>query len=498
MRARTRIWPGGSAKSSCRSSQANELMPLFCEVEMPLVEVLAEMEFCGVKIDTNVLGAMGDELHKRIEDLREQIQQHVGHPFNIDSTRQLGQVLFDELSLPVIRRTKTSRSTDAAVLVELASLTENPIPKLVLEYRELGKLKGTYVDTLPKMISSRTGRVHTSFNQIGAVTGRLSSSDPNLQNIPMRTELGRQIRKAFVPDATRVLMAGDYSQVELRILAHCSRDPALVEAFKEDRDIHAFVASQVFGVPLQEVTGEQRSRAKTVNFGIVYGQGPHGLAQQTGMSISDARVFISRYYESYPGIRTFLDECVQFAMQHGYVRTLMGRRRPLPGIHSRNPGLRAQAERLAINSVIQGSAADMMKKAMVEIHRRIEDDPDISMLIQVHDELVFEVSPAIVEDQIQKVRADMTAALPLDVPVKVDLSWGANWLEAQIAPQRPDQNRRHRKLVLSILRSPCLHSDAGYRRRQGCGRIERKIKATSHDEPSSICATVYRHSSRSP
>jgi DNA polymerase I len=412
--------------------QKNGLMQLFEEVEMPLVEVLAAMECRGVKLDTAVLGQMGAELDKRIEDLRVEIQQQAGHAFNIDSTRQLAEVLFDEQHLPVVRKTKTGRSTDAAVLVDLAAGSDNAIPKLVLEYRELGKLKGTYVDTLPTMISQRTGRIHTSFNQIGAVTGRLSSSDPNLQNIPMRTELGRQIRRAFVPgEPGWVLMAGDYSQIELRILAHFTQDPGLLAAFREDRDIHAFVASQIFDVPLDAVTSQQRSRAKTVNFGIIYGQGAHGLAQQTGMSNADAKDFIAKYFHRYPGIRRFIDECIRFAEQNGYVQTLMGRRRPITEIRSRNPGLRAQAERFAINSVIQGTAADMMKKAMVQIHRRLETDPTIHMLIQVHDELVFEVPADVVEDHSRMVRDEMAAALPLDVPIKVDISWGSNWLEAK-------------------------------------------------------------------
>jgi DNA polymerase-1 len=408
------------------------VMRLFQEVEMPLVAVLAEMEWRGVRIDTQVLTEMGAQLDRRIDDLRAEIHRHAGREFNIDSTRQLAEVLFDQLRLPVVRKTKTGRSTDAAVLVELAAASDNPIPRLVLEYRELGKLKGTYVDTLPRMINKRTGRVHTSFNQIGAVTGRLSSSDPNLQNIPMRTELGRQIRRAFVPgEPGWVLMAGDYSQIELRILAHCCKDPGLVQAFKEDRDIHAFVASQVFGVPLEQVTSQQRGRAKTVNFGIIYGQGPQGLAQQTGMSLGDAKDFIARYFQRYPGIRRFIDECVRFAETHGYVQTLMGRRRPIRQIRSRNPGLRAQAERLAINSVIQGTAADMMKKAMVAVHGRIEPLPDAWLLIQVHDELVFEARADPVDDLADTVRREMAGALPLDVPVKVDLSWGPNWLDAK-------------------------------------------------------------------
>jgi len=409
------------------------LKRLFEEVEVPLVEVLAAMEHRGVTIDVSVLAAMGEELERRLETLRAQIYEAAGRSFNVDSPKQLAEVLFDEQGLPAIRRTKTGRSTDASVLAELASISENPIPRLVLEYRELSKLKGTYVDTLSQMISPRTGRLHASFNQTGAVTGRLSSSDPNLQNIPTRTELGRQIRRAFVPGrADMVLLTADYSQIELRVLAHFCRDAALVRAFEEGMDIHAFVAGQVFGVDVEQVSSEQRSRAKAVNFGIIYGQGPYGLARQTGMTVNEAKDFIARYFQRYPGIRAFIDECVRQAGEQGYVRTILGRRRPIEGIDSRNASRRAQAERLAINTVIQGSAADLIKKAMVDIHRRIgAAEHDVWMLIQVHDELVFEMPEAIVEAEGEEIRRQMAEALPLSVPIRVDLAWGKNWLEAK-------------------------------------------------------------------
>ncbi|HOB75611.1 MAG TPA: DNA polymerase I [Phycisphaerae bacterium] len=409
------------------------LEPLFRETEMPLVEVLAEMENTGIKLDTTVLAEMGRRLEERLCELTRQIHEAVGHSFNIDSTKQLAVVLFDELKLPVIRKTATGRSTDAESLAQLAEQTEHPVPRLVREYRELGKLKGTYVDTLPKMINPRTGRVHTSFNQIGAVTGRLSSSDPNLQNIPIRTEIGRQIRGAFVPgDKDHVLLTADYSQIELRVLAHFSKDEALTKAFEEDRDIHQFVAAQVAGVPLEQVTREMRSRAKAVNFGIVYGQSAFGLARTTGMSNSEAQMFIDRYFARYPGIRLFLDQTIANARKTGFVTTILGRRRAIPDINSRNHTARTTAERLACNTPIQGSAADLIKKAMINIHRRIKEEGRPSrMLLQVHDELVFEVPRAAVEAEAEFIRKEMCSALPLSVPVKVDIAWGESWLEAK-------------------------------------------------------------------
>ncbi|GAF69321.1 unnamed protein product, partial [marine sediment metagenome] len=295
------------------------------------------------------------------------------------------------------------------------------------------KLKDTYADTLPRMVSKRTGRIHASFHQTGAVTGRLSSSGPNLQNIPIRTALGREIRRAFVPrDGQHLLLSADYSQIELRVLAHFSQDEALLSAFRADQDVHAFVAAQVFGVEPGQVSSEQRARAKAVNFGIVYGQTPFGLARQTGMSRTDAKQFIERYFARYPGVRRFLDACVEKVRQTGAATTILGRRRPIEDIHSRNPARRSAAERLAVNTVVQGTAADLIKRAMVAIHQRLAEQPDVArMLIQVHDELVFEVRKDGVKGVTAMVREQMSNALPLDVPIKVDVGVGQNWLEAK-------------------------------------------------------------------
>lgn len=407
--------------------------PLFRDTEMPLVEVLAEMEQTGVAIDTNILAKMSTTLAARLEDLTRQIHDAAGRPFNIDSTKQLAEVLFDELRLRVVRQTKTSRSTDAETLETLAAETDHPVPRLLLEYRELIKLKNTYVDTLPRMMNPRTGRIHASFHQTGTVTGRLSSSDPNLQNIPIRTELGRRIRSAFVPgDPAGVLLTADYSQIELRVMAHFCKDEALLRAFAEGQDIHAFVASQVFDVPLAEVTKDQRGRAKAVNFGIIYGQGAYGLSRQTGIPVPEAKKFIDRYFDRYPGIRAFIDGCVARARRDGFVSTILGRRRRIDDIHSRNRQAAAAAERLAVNTVVQGSAADLIKRAMIRIHRRIREEGRPSrMLIQVHDELVFEIPRTAVEAEADMIRREMTSALPLDVPIQVDINWGANWLEGK-------------------------------------------------------------------
>ncbi len=409
------------------------LETLFHDTEMPLVEVLAEMEFEGVRLDTTVLSRMSIELGDKLDELRRQIHREVGYAFNIDSPKQLATVLFDELHLPVMRKTKTGRSTDAETLDALAFETGHAVPMLVKEYRELVKLKGTYIDTLPNMICARTGRIHAGFNQTSAITGRLSSSDPNLQNIPVRTEVGRRIREAFVArDAQHVLLSADYSQIELRVLAHFCKDSALQAAFAEDRDIHQFVAGQVFGVPLEEVTKEQRGRAKAVNFGIIYGQTAYGLSRTTGMAVSEADSFIRMYFMRYPGIRMFIDDTIAEAKRVGFVQTILGRRRAVGDINSRNKGLRSQAERLAVNTVIQGSAADLIKRAMITIHRRILTEQRTSrMIIQVHDELVFDVPRATVESEAEFIRHEMTTALPLDVPIKVDIAWGDNWLTAK-------------------------------------------------------------------
>ena len=342
-------------------------------------------------------------------------------------------ILFDELGFRVVKKTKTSRSTDADVLTVLAAETEHPLPRLVLAYRELAKLRGTYVDPLPQMVSKTTGRLHASFHQAVAATGRLSSSDPNIQNIPIRTEQGREIRRAFVArDEDHLLIIADYSQIELRVLAHLSQDEELLTAFREDQDIHAFVAAQVAGIPVDAVSAEQRTRAKAINFGIIYGQGAFGLAQSLGISRKEATDFIASYKERYRGIDRFMKKCVEEAESTGRVSTLLGRQRRIPEIHSSNRMRRAQGERLAINTVVQGSAADLIKVAMVRLHGRIAREKcPLHLLIQVHDELVLETPRRVVEENTALVKEEMENAAELAVALRVDVGWGSNWLEAK-------------------------------------------------------------------
>ncbi len=406
---------------------------LFYEVEMPLVAVLTDMEHHGVSLDARFLEGMSRELGQRATQLAAQIQAVAGARFNVDSPKQLADVLFDQLGFRVVRRTKTTRSTDAETLEVLGEETGQPIFPLLLEYRELQKLIGTYVDALPRERSRRTGRIHTSYHQTGTVTGRLSSSEPNLQNIPIRTEAGRRIRQAFVPrNPDELLIVADYSQIELRVLAHFSEDEALTRAFVEDQDIHAFVAAQINGVPLDAVTKEMRGRAKAVNFGIIYGQTAHGLAQATGMSRTDAQSFIDAYFQRYPRIRAFMNRCVADAKRDGFVRTILGRTRPIENIDSRNASVRAQAERFAVNTVVQGSAADLIKVAMIHLHQRIAAEKlPLRMLLQIHDELVCEGPRAAVGPLSDVLRTAMTSALPLRVPLKVDVGRGENWLAAK-------------------------------------------------------------------
>lgn len=407
--------------------------PLFRETEMPLVEVLAEMEHNGIALDTHLLREIGLKLGDRLVELTREVHAAAGRAFNLDSPQQLSTILFDDLGFSVVRKTKTGRSTDADTLEALAAQSEHPVPKLVLEYRELSKLKNTYVDTLPSMVSRRTGRVHASFHQTGAVTGRLSSSDPNLQNIPIRTETGKQIRQAFVagsPD--HVLLAADYSQIELRILAHFSQDRALLDAFESGQDIHRTVAAQVNGVPLEEVTSAQRSAAKAVNFGIIYGQTPFGLAKTLAVPVGEAKAFIDTYFLRYPGIRMFIDDCVAEARKKGFAQTILGRRRPIPELHSRNRGQVSFGERIAVNTVIQGSAADLIKRAMIDIHRAIKSgELSARMLLQVHDELVFEVLEKVVERESGLIREKMEQPIDLHVPLVADISWGRTWADAK-------------------------------------------------------------------
>jgi len=407
------------------------LRKLFEDVEMPLVTVLAEMEYNGVSLDTRLLRKMSGEISETLKTVSEQIYEHAGEVFNIDSPKQLGGILFDKLGLTPIRIGKTGRSTDAGVLEQLAA--EHPIADLVLEYRMLSKLQNTYVDKLGALINPRTGRVHASFNQTITATGRLSSSSPNLQNIPIRTELGSKVRSAFVPanDGDCILSA-DYSQIELRLLAHFSQDEALMEAFAADQDIHSFVASQIFGCPIEEVTSEMRSRSKAVNFGIIYGQGAFGLSRSVGISRTDAQKFIDDYFARYSSIRAFLDDCVERAKQTGYAETILHRRRRIPNLNSKNANKRSQAGRLAVNTVIQGSAADLIKVAMTSIQKKIEtENLPVKMLLQVHDELVFELPTAEADEHAEWIRNHMAGAIKLDVPMKVDITIGPNWLSGK-------------------------------------------------------------------
>lgn len=422
--------PAGNAHGHGRRSG---LKRLFTDVEMPLVRVLASMEEEGVQLDAEMLSDYGQVMTRRIEDLRRQIIAAAGVEFNPDSPKQLGEVLFDKLGMRVVKTTKTSRSTDAEVLETLAAETDHPILPLLLEYRESNKLLGTYLLPLPSYLSPRTGRLHASFHQTGAATGRLSSSDPNIQNIPIRTEAGREIRRAFrARDDESVILTADYSQVELRMLAHFSDDEELTKAFHEGLDIHTYVASQVFAVPLEDVTPDQRRVAKTVNFGIIYGQTAFGLARTLRIPQSEAAAFINTYKERYAGLERFLRTCVAEAEDLGYVTTIMGRRRAIEEIRSRNRNLRQLGERLAINTVIQGSAADLIKVAMINLHDRLARfEPSARLLIQVHDELVLEAPKARAEEVLKLTVETMTDAIKLRVPLKVDAAIGTNWLTSK-------------------------------------------------------------------
>ena len=408
-----------------------KLDALLQEIELPLVEVLADMEWAGITIDLSVFRRLSEELGKDLRRLEQEIARVAGTDLNLNSPRQLAIILFDKHQLPILKKTKTGPSTDADVLEQLAAMGHE-LPRLILEYRELQKLKSTYVDTLPQRINRRTGRIHTSFNQAGAATGRLSSAEPNLQNIPIRTPRGEAIRAGFVPREGWVFLVADYSQIELRIMAHFSKDPAFIEAFRQGGDIHRQTAALIFNVPLDQVTGEMRARAKTINFATIYGQGPFALSRQLGISQDDAKGFIARYFERFSGVRAFLDRQIELARQQGYVETLFKRRRYIPEIKDRNFNQRAYGERNAQNSPLQGSAADLIKLAMVRIHRAIRESGLASrMLLQVHDELIFEAPPDEIEALSQLVRAQMENVTPLLVPLVVDIGTGPNWLEAK-------------------------------------------------------------------
>jgi len=402
---------------------------LFNDVEVPLVDVLAEMEYNGIKIDPDVLHQMSDQFGARLQELEKTIHETAGEEFNINSPKQLQVILFDKLGLPKRRKTRTGPSTDARVLEELARI--HPLPKLILDFRRLSKLKSTYLDQLPRMTSPRTGKIHASFNQAVTATGRLSSSDPNLQNIPIRTELGQKIREAFVPSEDGYLFFSvDYSQIDLRMLAHLSGDEALVESFRRDEDIHASVAAQIFSVPASEVTKEMRRTAKAVNFGIIYGLTPFGLHQQLGCSVDTAREFIERYFEIHRGVEEYMQKVIDEAVEKGFVYTILNRRRYLPEIRSEDARVRGLAERIARNTGIQGSAADLIKVAMNRIHRRIRgEERNTRILLQIHDELLFEASEAEAEQEMGWISEEMEGAMKLRVPLTVKTAMGKNWRE---------------------------------------------------------------------
>jgi DNA polymerase-1 len=405
---------------------------LLHDMEIPLITVLAEMEWHGITIDIPWFHSLKSRFMKEREQVETQIYETAGEEFNIASNKQLAAIMFGKLGMPVKKKTATGPSTDVSVLQELAD-EGHALPTLLMEYRELSKLENTYLDILPGLVNPKDGRLHTSYSQTVASTGRLSSSDPNLQNIPIRRQLGKDIRRGFIPQAGWTMIAADYSQIELRLLAHLSHDPAFVEAFRAGGDIHRQTASIIFGVPIEDISSEMRSRAKTINFATIYGQGAHSLSRQIKVDHAEAKAFIETYFERFAGVRRFLDTTVEQARERGYVETIFKRRRYIPELKDRNFNIRAFGERIAQNSPIQGSAADLIKVAMINIHHAlIAKKMDSRMLLQVHDELVFECPP----DELPELQSlavhEMTSAVKLDVPLVVDVGTGANWLETKL------------------------------------------------------------------
>jgi DNA polymerase-1 len=404
------------------------LIDLYDEIDLPLVPVLTRMEDAGVKIDTEALAQLSERLEKQIDAKAREIYKCCGQEFNVNSPKQLGDVLFNKLNLPKPVKYGKGRTVSTAVDVLEGLALAHEAPRLVLEYRQLSKLKSTYVDALPALLNRKTGRLHTTFIQTGTATGRLASVNPNLQNIPIRTELGREIRAAFIAAPGHVLLAADYSQIELRLLAHYSRDPLLVEAYRRGDDIHTLTASQVFGVPPLMVTAEHRRQAKVVNFGIVYGLSPFGLSQNLGIEKSEAKRFIDAYFEKYAGVRKFIDKTLEEARREQKVRTLFGRVRPIPDINSKNANMRGFAERTAANTPLQGTAADLIKIAMIRIDAAIREQKlESRMLLQVHDELVFEVAENELDTMRTLVREHMENVHSLHVPLLVEIGVGPNW-----------------------------------------------------------------------
>ncbi|MDU2550563.1 MAG: DNA polymerase I [Haemophilus parainfluenzae] len=410
-------------------SKEPTLEKLFKEMELPLLGVLSRMERRGVLIDSDALFLQSNEIANRLSELEEQAYVLAGQPFNLASTKQLQEILFDKLGLPVIQKTpKGAPSTNEEVLEELAFSHE--LPKVLVEHRGLSKLKSTYTDKLPQMVNPQTRRVHTSYHQAVTATGRLSSSDPNLQNIPIRNEEGHRIRQAFIAREGFTVVAADYSQIELRIMAHLSQDQGLINAFTQGKDIHRSTAAEIFGVSLDEVTSEQRRNAKAINFGLIYGMSAFGLSRQLGIGRADAQSYMDLYFKRYPGVQTFMHDIREKAKTQGYVETLFGRRLYLPDINSSNGMRRKAAERVAINAPMQGTAADIIKRAMIQLDQKLQNDPDIAMIMQVHDELVFEVRSEKVAFYSELIKTQMESAADLVVPLIVDVGQGTNWDEA--------------------------------------------------------------------
>lgn len=408
----------------------------FYEVEMPLISVLAKMEQTGIYLDTQILESLSHKLNEKAEQLEKTITELAGESFNIKSPKQLQVILYEklkvheQLGIKRIKKTKSGYSTDISVLEKLR---EHPLVEAILEYRTVTKLKSTYVDTLPQIVNAKTKRLHSSFHQTGTATGRLSSSEPNLQNIPIRNPMGKQIRSAFCgQDSNTFIVSADYSQIELRILAALSKDEALAQAFKDDKDIHTSTAAKIFSVDESQVNSDQRSHAKAINFGIIYGMGASRLARETGVSMKEAKEFSDKYFESYPKIQSYIQESISFAQEHGYSKTLFGRRRYIPEIHTKDQARLANAQNMAVNSPVQGSAADLIKIAMINIQKKLDESGfSAKMLLQVHDELVFECPGSELDEVAKLVKQTMESALPsLDVPLKVQVGSGHNWLEA--------------------------------------------------------------------
>jgi len=401
---------------------------LFDQVEMPLLVVLAKMEMNGVKLDSDLLNDFSKEMEIQLQQKEERIYTLAGETFNINSSQQLGKVLFDKLKLPAVKKTKTGYSTDVDVLTKLS--LHHELPQEILVYRNLTKLKSTYIDSLPRLIHPKTGRIHTSYNQTVTATGRLSSSDPNLQNIPIRTDEGNRIRQAFIPEKGWRIASADYSQIELRLLAHLSQDETLVEAFRRDEDIHARTASEIFGVPLEKVNPMMRREAKVINFGIIYGMSAYGLAQQLNIEPKIAQAYIDEYFKRYTGVQAYIEKSLEEARQKGYVTTLLQRRRYLPDIQSPTVAIRQASERMAINTPLQGTAADIIKVATIRIQKQIEElRLSTKMIMQVHDELVFEVIEQEVEKALPMIQKEMEGVMELSVPLKVSIESGKNWAE---------------------------------------------------------------------